>query len=146
VNARGGVIVAAALMLTCSCGNATREGEIACQRRLVALTDAPIASPRQPGEREFATLFATTSRSFEHMPLDGCNEDQRARAQIMARVSRNLSNLAARVGDVRRQLEQSPDLRSNETFLELQAGIEQFENRRQVLREDLDRMVRQGAD
>jgi hypothetical protein len=144
VSPGGGIVLAAALLLSPSCGAAARDGEIACQRRLVAAT---LTVPRpSSGEPALATAFATMSRDFEQMPLDGCSGDQRGRAAIMARVTRELSTIATRTGDLRRQMDQVPELRRNEAFMELAARLEQFEHRRQAMRQDLDAMLRSAAE
>jgi hypothetical protein len=145
VISRGSVTLAAAL-LSPSCGNAVHDGEIACQRRLIAVADGTHV-PRLPSRGpDLAAGFATMSRGFEQMPLDGCSEEQRGRAAIMARVARDISDMAARIGDPRKQMEAMPSLQGRQAAMEFVAGIEQFERRRQVLREDLDKMVRRSGE
>lgn len=134
---RRGAIIAAVLLLVPSCADARRDGEMACQQRLIDLSGG-VAGPN------LAPSFAAMSGNYQRMPLDGCSENQRAQAGIMARVTRDLAQAAARIGDPLRRMERDPDLRSNQAFLELQAQIEQFEHRRQALREDLERMTAEG--
>ena len=136
----------AVALLSPSCGNAVHDGEIACQRRLIAVMDGTHVPPLPSGGPDLAAGFAAMSRGFEQMPLEGCSEEQRARAAIMARVARDLSNTAARIGDPRRQMEAMPSLQGREAVMELAAQIEQFERRRQALREDLDKMVRGSGE
>lgn len=131
----GGAIVAAMLLLLApSRAKAGRADEIACQQRLIDLS-GEVAGPGLAGS------FAAMSGNYKRMALEGCSEDQRARAGIMVRVTRDLAQAAATIGDPLRRMERDPELRSNQAFLELQAQIEQFERRRQALREDLDRMI-----
>jgi hypothetical protein len=150
VTARGGAIVAAALLLASSCGNTAREGEIACQQRLVDLSSRDFLSPG-------------AAEGFERMELDGCSEDQRLRARLTARAARELAATFARIrgplppsraapesrreaiAAALRQLEQAPSLREAQPFLEFQSQLEQYERRRQILREDLERMRREGG-
>jgi hypothetical protein len=143
LTSRGSVIVVALFLLTLSCRNAAREGEIACQRRLVAATDDVIVPAGPSGEPPLAARFAATSRGFEQMPVEGCSEDQRDRARMMARVARDLSTMAAKIGDPLTQA--ASDLQSGGVYAGFQVRIELFESRRRILRVDLDRMMRPPA-
>lgn len=138
--------LAAALLVPSSCGAGSggdaragdaRAGEIACQRRLVALS-----AGAAPGGG-LAGAFARTSEGFAGMPLDGCTDNQRLAARLLARTTRALASTAARVGDLN-ALERLPELRGSQDFRELQSQIEGFEHRRQALREDLGRMTKDG--
>jgi hypothetical protein len=136
----------AAALLSPSCGHAAHDGEIACQRRLIAVTDGTHV-PRLPSRgSNLAGSFASMSQGFEQMPLEGCSEEQRGRAAIMARVAWDLSNTAARIRDPRKRMEARPSLQGSEAVMDLMARIEELERRRQALRQDLDKMVRGSGE
>jgi hypothetical protein len=59
---------------------------------------------------------------------------------------RDLSNTAARIGDLRKRMEAMPSLQGREAVMEFMARIEEFERRRQALRQDLDKMVRGSGE
>ena len=142
MSARRSLIGAGLLLFLSSCGDDVRAGEVACQRRLVALS-ADIR-PGPPGSG-LAGAFARAGERFQRMPLDGCSESQRYTATAFARVTRQIAATAARIGgDPMRALEGQPGLRTSADFRELQSLIEGFERRRQVLREELERMTRNG--
>ena len=120
-----------------------RSGEIACQQRLVELADR-------------AVLSVAGAEAVEHMPLEGCTEDQRLAAQLTARAARELALTFAHLRGpagrespeqaIRarlRQLEQAPRLEDNQGFIELQSQLERYEVRRRIMREDLERMRRE---
>jgi len=88
-----------------------------------------------------AADFTAVSGGYEHMTLEGCTEAQSDQARAMARVARNVAGLAANIGDLVEATERRPQLRTDETFRALQDAIEQFDRRRQVLRQELDRMT-----
>lgn len=136
MTARAFAVAAGLGLILSSCGDDARAGEIGCQRRLVELSGdfGPVA--RGTG---LAGHFSRTSARFGRMPLDGCTEAQRSIAGSLARVTRDMASRAARIGDPLIALERPPELRASEDFRELQSLIEQ---RRQVLREDLERMTR----
>jgi hypothetical protein len=127
----------AALLLGSACETGVRAGEIDCQRRLVEGT----SDIRVEGGSALAPAFAGVRDRLTHMPREGCTEEQILRADLTARAAGRIVELAERIGDLGRVLEQAPELRTNENFLELQSEIEGFELRRRALRETLDRMA-----
>ncbi|HEY5711319.1 MAG TPA: hypothetical protein VIT38_05435 [Allosphingosinicella sp.] len=140
MSARAAALVAASLLFASSCSEKSLQGEIACQRRMIALTDEALLRPPAPGRRVSSLPFETASRGFEQMPVDGCSDDQLARARTMARTTGHLSDIATRVGAMPGPA-QMAHLRGNQAFMEFLAELENLRNRRRVLAEDLDRMV-----
>lgn len=74
------------------------------------------------------------------MPVDGCSEDQLAKARTMARTTGHLSDLAASVGRMPGTA-QMAHLRGNQAFMEFLSELEGLRNRRRMLAEELDRMI-----
>ncbi|HYI65223.1 MAG TPA: hypothetical protein VEW71_10095 [Allosphingosinicella sp.] len=131
------------LLFAPGCGDAKAAGEIACQQRLAGSPARP-ASPPNPSERRLSSPFAAWNQYYREMALDGCTEGQRYQASALARISAELSDALQPFGDPSRTMKQAPTLRSNQAFMELQARIEGFERRREVIQKELERMTGEG--
>ncbi|HYH70418.1 MAG TPA: hypothetical protein VEX16_03850 [Methyloceanibacter sp.] len=129
---------AAALVFAPSCGADLRAAELACQERLVQASEAVRANPREAG---LAAIFARTSDNLAQMPLEGCTEGQRSSAGALQRMTRQLAVQAGKIGDPLRAMESRPEPSRSQDILEFTALLEQFEARRRILRQDLERMT-----
>lgn len=116
------------LLGAAACAGDVRAAEIACQRRLVEA--AGIGNDLAAAQRRVAGL-----------PREGCNEGQLYAA-------RRLANLAGRIEAARLELmarlEHDPARARDRAFLALQAELEEFDDRRRVMREELERMSAAG--
>ncbi|HMJ93543.1 MAG TPA: hypothetical protein VK472_05550 [Allosphingosinicella sp.] len=130
------LIAPALLLLVSSCADDKWATEIACQQRLV---DVPGQKMKKagPGEIVVASSFAQLSRTYAEMPLDGCTEAQAYAARSLSRRARHLADTGV---VAERSLHAAPSLKEREAFMNFAAGLEQFENRRRVLREELVEM------
>ena len=134
------ILVSIPLLFAPGCGDARAAGEIACQQRLAGSPARPITPPN-PSERRLSAPFAAWNQYYREMALDGCTEGQIYQASRLARIAAELSDALQPFDDPLRVMEQNPSLRSNQAFMELQAGIEGFERRREAIRKELDRMT-----
>jgi hypothetical protein len=107
---------------------------------MVALADEALQRRPAPGHAVSSRPFETASQGFERMPVDGCSEDQLAKARTMARTTGHLSDLAASVGRMPGTA-QMAHLRGNQAFMEFLSELEGLRNRRRMLAEELDRMI-----
>lgn len=135
---RTGQLVASALLLLASgCADRTREGELACQQRLVDVPSAVRAVKAEAGQGVIASNFARLSQGYAGMPLDGCTSEQARRAASLAKLAHRL----AESGDVaERAREGPPSLRDNQAFMAFMVELERFEAIRGRVREELDAM------
>lgn len=129
-------LLAPALLLLASCADDTRAAEIACQQRLVDIP-SPKMKEVGPGESVVASSFAQLSLRYAEMPLDGCTEGQAYTAKSLSRLARELADTA---GVAEQALEEPSSVRNSQAFMTLTANLEQFENRRRVVREQLTEM------
>jgi hypothetical protein len=129
--------VAALLAGACSAKD-PMAGEIACQQRMVAVPAAPNTAPRGHGLGNIAVAFGAMSRRYAAMPLDGCTDDQRARATMLVKETSGIAADAASLPDVQDAPE--PSLQARGKFLTFVSRLEGFERRRQIMQQDLEKM------
>ena len=135
-------LAAAVLVFAPSCGADLRAAEISCQERLVQASGERRANWREAG---LATHLASTSDNLARMSLEGCTESQRYAAGALQRVTRQMAVLAAKIGDPLRARESRPEPRRSQDILEFTALLEQFEARRRILRQELERMASEAG-
>ena len=85
-----------------------------------------------------ATAFETMSRRYGAMDLDGCTDEQRARAAIMVRVTHELATRAARLPKTDAANARSPA--ASPASLQFVEALQDFEKRRLAMQQDLERM------
>jgi hypothetical protein len=112
--------------------------EIACQQRMVGIPSAADTSPQAHRVKGMPAAFETMSRRYAAMDLDGCTDDQRGRVPILVRVTHELATLASRLprGGAPDEGSAAP----SPAFLQFVDRLQDFEQRRQAMQQDLDRM------
>lgn len=132
------LIAPAFLLLIASCSDDSRQAEIACQQRLVNVPANVRPAKSGPGDSVMASSFAHLSRGYSELPLQGCTEYQAHAAKTLSRLARELADTAGPAEQAR--LEGPPSIRHNQALMNFMERLEQFENRRRVIREDLAEM------
>ena len=132
----GRLVAPALLLLASSCADDKRAAEILCQQRLVDVSNLKMKRAG-PGESVVASSFAQLSRRYAEVPLNGCTEGQAYTAKSLSRLTRRLADTA---GVADRALEDPASIRQSEAFMAFTSDLEQFENRRRVVREQLTEM------
>jgi hypothetical protein len=97
-----------------------------------------LPTPQHHGAKGLAATFEQLSSRYGAITTEGCTENQRAQAQSMARVTHELATTAARLPDP--ESPESGSLRYALLYAQFNAGLEQFEKRRQAMQQDLERM------
>jgi hypothetical protein len=132
------LIAPAFLLLIASSADDSRQAEIACQQRLVNVPANARPVKPGPGDSVTASGFARLSQGYSDLPLKGCTERQAHAAQALSKLARELAGTAGVAEQAR--LEGPPSIRHNQALMIFTERLEQFENRRRVMREDLARM------
>ena len=119
---------------------ADRGAEISCQKWLV---ETPAAS-WAPEPNRFAASFRAVERRLGEPP-EGCSEEQKERAQSLAKHAAGLAEVIDQAGNAVEANRAGPALASEPAFAHLMAELERYEHRRELDRRDLQRMQAENS-
>ena len=130
-------LVLTALLGACA---ADRGAEIACQKWLVETSAASWA----PEPARFGASFRAVERHLGEPPK-GCSEEQKERAQSLAKHAARLAEIIDEAGNAMEANRAGPALASEPAFALLMAELERYEHRRELHRRDLQRMQAENS-
>ena len=125
------------MLLLSSCTGDEREAETACQQRLVDVSGQTKPEPGASRDSAIARRFTSLSQAYAEMSVEGCTEAQTYTAKSLSRLTRELADDA---GVAQRSLHARLGPKEQKAMMTFLANLEQFENRRRVLREELAKM------